>query len=57
MQSSPKVMIAALALTMVFLPFASNAFVGSKEDVAEATSAWGEPWRGRSRQGVTFLLR
>jgi uncharacterized protein (TIGR02246 family) len=41
MQSSPKVMCAALALTMVFLPFASNAFVGSKEELAEATSAWG----------------
>jgi uncharacterized protein (TIGR02246 family) len=41
MQSSPKVMSAALALTMVLLPFASNAFVGPKGEVAEATSAWG----------------
>ena len=41
MQSSPKVLSAALALTMVFVSFVSIAFVGSKEDVAEATLAWG----------------
>jgi uncharacterized protein (TIGR02246 family) len=40
MQSSPKVLSAALALSMVLFSFASIAFVGPQEDVAEATLAW-----------------
>jgi uncharacterized protein (TIGR02246 family) len=33
---------AALALSIVLLSFVSNAFVGPKEEVAEATLAWGQ---------------
>jgi uncharacterized protein (TIGR02246 family) len=35
-------MSAALALSIVSLSFASNALVGPKEEVAEATLAWGQ---------------
>jgi uncharacterized protein (TIGR02246 family) len=41
MHASPKVVSAALALSIVLLSFASNALVGPKEEVAEATLAWG----------------
>jgi len=41
MQASPKVVTAALALSIVLLSFVSNALVGPKEEVAEATLAWG----------------
>jgi uncharacterized protein (TIGR02246 family) len=40
-QSSPKVMSAALALSIVLLSPASNAFVEPKEEVAQTTMAWG----------------
>ena len=42
MQASPKLVTAALALCIVSLSFASNALVGPKEEVAEATLAWGQ---------------
>jgi len=42
MQASPKVVTAALALSIVLLSFVSNALVGPKEEVAEATLAWGQ---------------
>ena len=42
MQSSPRAASAALALCMVFLPIASNAFADPKEEVAAATLAWGQ---------------
>ena len=42
MRFSPKVATAALALSIVFLSFAASALVGPKEDVAAATSAWGQ---------------
>jgi hypothetical protein len=41
MRSSPKLASAALALSIVFLSLASNAFVEPKEEVATATLAWG----------------
>jgi uncharacterized protein (TIGR02246 family) len=41
MHASPKVMSAALALSIVSLSFASNALAGPKEEVAESTLAWG----------------
>src|SRR3974390_3209576 len=41
MQSSLKVMTTGLALGFVLLSFSSSAFVGPKEEVAEATLAWG----------------
>ena len=41
MHASTKVVSAALALSIVLLSFASNALVGPKEEVAEATLAWG----------------
>jgi uncharacterized protein (TIGR02246 family) len=40
-QSSPKITSAALALSIVLLSFASNAFVEPKEEVAEASMEWG----------------
>jgi uncharacterized protein (TIGR02246 family) len=42
MRSSPKVTSAALALGIILWSFAASSFVGPKEQVAEATSAWGE---------------
>jgi uncharacterized protein (TIGR02246 family) len=39
--ASSKVLSAALALSIVWLSFASNAVAGPKEEVAEATLAWG----------------
>jgi uncharacterized protein (TIGR02246 family) len=42
MHASPKVVTAALALSIVLLSFASNALVGPKEEVAEATLAWAQ---------------
>jgi uncharacterized protein (TIGR02246 family) len=41
MQASSKLVTAALALSIVILSFDSNALVGLKEEVAEATLAWG----------------
>jgi uncharacterized protein (TIGR02246 family) len=41
MQSSPKVVSAALALSIVLLSFGSLALVAPKDEVAEATLAWG----------------
>jgi uncharacterized protein (TIGR02246 family) len=42
MLSSPKLASAAVALSVVFLSFASSAFVEPKEEVAAATLAWGQ---------------
>jgi uncharacterized protein (TIGR02246 family) len=42
MRSSPKLASAALALSIVFLSFASSAFVEPKEAVGAATLAWGQ---------------
>ena len=42
MRFYPKVASAALALSIVLLSFASSALVGPKEEVASATSAWGQ---------------
>jgi uncharacterized protein (TIGR02246 family) len=42
MRSSPNLASAALALGIVFLSFASSAFVEPKEEVAAATLAWGQ---------------
>jgi uncharacterized protein (TIGR02246 family) len=42
MQSSGKLVSAALALGLVLLSFASSALVGPKEEVATATLAWGQ---------------
>ena len=42
MQSFPKVVSAALALSIVLLSFASIALVGPKEDVAAATLDWAQ---------------
>ena len=42
MRSSPKVPSATLALGIVLWSFAASSFVGQKEQVAEATSAWGQ---------------
>jgi hypothetical protein len=42
MQASPKVVSAALPLSIILLSFASNALAGPKEEVAEATLAWGQ---------------
>lgn len=42
MRSSPKLASAALALSIVFLSFASSAFTGPKEEVAATTLAWGQ---------------
>jgi uncharacterized protein (TIGR02246 family) len=42
MHASSKVVSAALALSIILLSFASNALVGPKEEVAEATLAWGQ---------------
>jgi uncharacterized protein (TIGR02246 family) len=41
MQASPKVVSVALALSIILLSFAFNALAGPKEEVAEATLAWG----------------
>src|SRR6266576_6035088 len=41
MQSSPKVVSAGLAVSIVLLSFASVASAGPKEDVAASTLAWG----------------
>jgi uncharacterized protein (TIGR02246 family) len=42
MQASPKGVSAALALSIIILlSFASNALAGPKEEVADATFAWG----------------
>ena len=42
MLSSPKLASAAVALSVVFLSFASSAFVEPKEEVAATTLAWGQ---------------
>ena len=42
MRFSPKLASAAVALSVVFLSFASSAFVEPKEEVAAATLAWGQ---------------
>lgn len=42
MRSSPKLASAALALSIVFLSFASSAFAEPKAEVAAATLAWGQ---------------
>src|SRR5215470_7057809 len=42
MQASQKVMSTTLALSVVVLSFAPNALAGPKEEVAEATLAWGK---------------
>ena len=42
MRSSPKLASAAVALSVVFLSFASSAFVEPKEEVAATTLAWGQ---------------
>jgi uncharacterized protein (TIGR02246 family) len=42
MRSSQKGASAALALTIMLLPFASSALAGPKEEVAAATLAWGQ---------------
>jgi uncharacterized protein (TIGR02246 family) len=42
MRFSPKVATAALALSIVFLSAAASALVGQKEELAAATSAWGQ---------------
>ena len=39
--ASSKVVSAALALSIILLSFASNVLAGPKEEVAEATLAWG----------------
>jgi uncharacterized protein (TIGR02246 family) len=39
--TSPRIVSATLALSIVLLSFASNALAGPKEEVAEATLAWG----------------
>ena len=41
MQASPSIVRTTLALSIVLLSFASNALAGPKEEVAEATFAWG----------------
>lgn len=41
MHASPKVVSAALALSIILLSFGSNALAGPKEEIAEVTSAWG----------------
>jgi uncharacterized protein (TIGR02246 family) len=41
MRTSPSIVIAPLALSIILLSFASNALAGPKEEVAEATLAWG----------------
>src|ERR1700751_2800755 len=41
MQASQRIVSATLALSIVLLSFASNALAGPKEEVAEATLAWG----------------
>jgi uncharacterized protein (TIGR02246 family) len=40
MQSSPSIVSATLALSIILLSLASNALAGPKEEVAEETSAW-----------------
>jgi uncharacterized protein (TIGR02246 family) len=42
MRSCSKVVSAALALSIVLIPFAASALVGPKEEVAAATLAWGQ---------------
>jgi len=42
MRSSPVVASATLALSIVLLPVASSALVGPNDEVAAATSAWGQ---------------
>lgn len=42
MRSSPKLASAAVALSVMFLSFAANAFVEPKEEVAATTVAWGQ---------------
>ena len=42
MQSAPKVLSAALALSIVSFSFASSALAGPKEEVGAATLAWGQ---------------
>jgi len=42
MRSSPKVSSVALALSIVLWSFAANGLVGPKEEIAEATLAWGQ---------------
>ena len=41
MQASPSIVSATLALSIILLSLASNAWAGPKEEVAEATLAWG----------------
>jgi uncharacterized protein (TIGR02246 family) len=41
MRASSRIVSATLALSIVLLSFASNALAGAKEEVAEATLAWG----------------
>jgi uncharacterized protein (TIGR02246 family) len=41
MRASPSIVSATLALSIILLSFASNAFAGPKEEVAEATLSWG----------------
>lgn len=42
MRTSPKVASAVLALSIVLLSFTGRALAGPKEEVAEATLAWGQ---------------
>jgi uncharacterized protein (TIGR02246 family) len=42
MRTSPKVASAVLTLSIALLSFAASALVGPKEEVAEATLAWGQ---------------
>jgi len=42
MRSSPKVVSAALALSILLFSLASSALAGPKEEVAAATFAWGQ---------------
>src|SRR5215469_6189838 len=40
--TSPRIVSATLAVSIVLLSFASNAWAGPKEEVAKATLAWGQ---------------
>jgi uncharacterized protein (TIGR02246 family) len=42
MRTSPKVASVVLALSIALLSFAASALVGPNQEVAEATSAWGQ---------------
>jgi hypothetical protein len=41
MQAYPRIVSTTLAVSIIVLSFASNALAGPKEEVAEATLAWG----------------